>query len=253
MVNPRDVDADGPPDGTGDRGALPGGVAAGHVTSAPVRQEHPPARTAWTIRGEQDVGRAGRGRLSIASVELPDGATFDQYVLRLPPAAIVVTLDEDDRVLMMWRHRFVIDRWVWELPGGYLDNDEDAATAAAREVEEETGWRPGSVEFLLRFQPMVGAADCENHLFLARGADHVGEPTDTNEAETVRWIPLDEALAMITSGEIAGAASVVGIVHVAAMRRAELSGNLFGSGPRARGRTAPAGVPPPSPDLPRRR
>jgi 8-oxo-dGTP pyrophosphatase MutT (NUDIX family) len=184
-----------------------------------------PARapTAWKVRGERDVGRAGRGRLSTASVELPDGVTFDQYVLRLPPAAIVAALDEHERLLMLWRHRFIIDRWVWELPGGHLDDGEDAATAAAREFEEETGWRPRSVEFLLRFQPMVGAADCENHVFLARGADHLGDPADINEAEEVRWIPLADALAMIGTGEIAGAASVVGILQVAAMRQAERS------------------------------
>jgi 8-oxo-dGTP pyrophosphatase MutT (NUDIX family) len=157
-------------------------------------------------------------------VELPDGVKFNQYVLRLPPAVIVVPLNEDDQVLMLWRHRFIIDRWVWELPGGYLDEGEDLASAAAREVEEETGWRPRSVDFLLSFQPMVGAADSENHLYLARGADYIGEPTDMNEAEKLRWIPLDEAQAMIKSGEIVGAASVVGIVQVAAMRQAEKAG-----------------------------
>jgi 8-oxo-dGTP pyrophosphatase MutT (NUDIX family) len=122
-------------------------------------------------------------------VELPDGVKFDEYVLRLPPAAIVVTLDEDDRVLMMWRHRFILDRWVWELPGGNVDDDEDPATSAVREVEEETGWRPRSIEHLFSFQPMVGAADSENHLYLARGADYVGVPTDINEAEAVRLDP----------------------------------------------------------------
>jgi 8-oxo-dGTP pyrophosphatase MutT (NUDIX family) len=46
-----------------------------------------------------------------------------------------------ERVLLMRRHRFIVDRWVWELPGGYVDDGEGSGAAAAREVEEETGWR----------------------------------------------------------------------------------------------------------------
>jgi 8-oxo-dGTP pyrophosphatase MutT (NUDIX family) len=56
--------------------------------------------------------------------------------------ATTVGVDDQDRVLLMWRHRFIVDRWVWKLTGGYVDQAEDAAAAAAREVEEETGWRP---------------------------------------------------------------------------------------------------------------
>jgi 8-oxo-dGTP pyrophosphatase MutT (NUDIX family) len=86
-----------------------------------------------------------RLRLSIAQVELPDGVHFEQYVLRMPQAAMTVLLDDARaRVLMIWRHRFVPDCWTWELPGGYVDADEDPAVTAAREVEEETGWRPRS-------------------------------------------------------------------------------------------------------------
>src|SRR5215211_6718727 len=108
--------------------------------------------TKWTILGERVVDDSRRGRLSIASVELPDGTQFEQYVLRLPKSATVAVVN-DGAVLMMWRHRFVIDRWVWELPGGYLDETEDPAVCAAREVEEETGWRPTRLEPLLSFQP----------------------------------------------------------------------------------------------------
>ncbi|WP_338090794.1 NUDIX hydrolase [Planosporangium thailandense] len=181
--------------------------------------EGPAELTRWTIHGERVIDDTRRARWSIAEVELPDGVRFEQYVLRLPKAAIVVVLDEDDRVLMMWRHRFIIDRWVWELPGGYVDESEDPATTAAREVEEETGWRPRSIEPLLSFQPMVGTADAENLLFLARGADYVGTPEDVNEAERIDWIPLDKVLDYIARGEIVGAASVVGILDVLARRQ----------------------------------
>src|SRR5579859_4086419 len=120
----------------------------------------------WTIHGERVVDDSRRAVLSIADVELPDGGRFEQYVLRVPPAAIVVVLDGEQRVLMMRRHRFIIDRWVWELPGGYLDPDEDPAVCAAREVEEETGWRPRSMAPLLAFQPMVGTIDQNNIVYL---------------------------------------------------------------------------------------
>jgi 8-oxo-dGTP pyrophosphatase MutT (NUDIX family) len=169
------------------------------------------------------VDDSRRARLSIAEVELPDGVRFEQYVLRVPRAAVVVVLDDEDRVLMMWRHRFIIDRWVWELPGGYVDDTEDPAATAAREVEEETGWRPRSIEPLLSFQPMVGTADAENQVFLARGADYTGAVVDVNEAEQVAWIPLGEVLDHIARGEIVGAASLVGLLDVLARQaRGEL-------------------------------
>lgn len=168
----------------------------------------------WTIHGERIVDDTRRAVLSIADVELPDGVRFEQYVLRVPAAAMVIVLDNDDRVLMMWRHRFIVDRWVWELPGGYLDPGEDPAVCAAREVEEETGWRPRTMEPLLTFQPMVGTIDQPNIIFLARGADHTGAAPDVNEAERIGWIPLAEAQQRISDGEIVGAGSVAGLLAV---------------------------------------
>jgi 8-oxo-dGDP phosphatase len=172
--------------------------------------------TRWTIHSERVVDDTRRLRLSVASVELPDGVQFEQYVLRMPKAAMMLVVDDHDRVLMLWRHRFIIDRWVWELPGGYVDLEEDPGVTAAREVEEETGWRPRNVRPLVSLQPMVGSADAENLLFAADGAEYIGEPEDINEAERVAWISLASVPERIAKGEIVGAGSLVGLLHLLA-------------------------------------
>lgn len=175
-------------------------------------------RTQWTIHGERLVDENPHVRLSVASVELPDGKQFEQYVFRMRRCAMTVVLDEPgERLLLIWRHRFIVDQWGWEVPGGYVDPGEDGLAAAAREVEEETGWRPRSVEFLLTFQPAIGSADAPQDVYVARGADLVGEP-EIDEAEAVRWVPIDEAQEMIRRGEILGAATVIGVMHAVAER-----------------------------------
>jgi 8-oxo-dGTP pyrophosphatase MutT (NUDIX family) len=172
----------------------------------------PQRASEWTIHGERVVDDTRRAVLSIADVELPDGVRFEQYVLRVPGAAMVIVLDDEERVLMMWRHRFILKRWVWELPGGYLDPAEDPMTCAAREIEEETGWRPRTMEKLVTFQPMVGTIDQENVVFLARGADFMGTAPDVNEAERIAWIPLSQISPLMQDGSIIGAGSVAGLL-----------------------------------------
>jgi 8-oxo-dGTP pyrophosphatase MutT (NUDIX family) len=131
--------------------------------------------------------------------------------------AMTAVLDEaGERLLLLRRHRFIVDRWVWELPGGYVD--EDPAAAAAREVVEETGWQPRGVEFVLSCQPLVGNADFPQDLFLAHGADHVGEP-EADEAAEVKWVPVEEVPVLIANGEILGAMTIIGAQQVL-LRRA---------------------------------
>ena len=186
-------------------------------------------RSRWRVHADRLVGENPTVRLSVASMELPDGTRFEQYVLRTPRVAMTVVLDDaGERVLLIWRHRFIMDRWVWELPGGYVEDGEDGPAAAAREVVEETGYRPRSIEHVLTFQPMAGTADSPFEIYLARGADPAGVP-DANETEAVRWVPLAEIPDLITQGQITGAATIIGVQHVLLARERGTNHGPFGT------------------------
>ena len=139
----------------------------------------------WRVHGERPIYENQWVRLTLVDVEPPAGDRFEHHVVRLQRVALAVVLDQDDRVLMMWRHRFATDEWGWELPGGIVEANEDGESTARREVEEETGWRPRPLAHLVSFQPMPGMVDTPHEVYIGHGAERVGDPTDTEEAARV--------------------------------------------------------------------
>ncbi|WP_026212636.1 NUDIX hydrolase [Longispora albida] len=173
----------------------------------------------WRVHGERMVYDNRWVRLVQVDVEPPDGSRFWHHVVRLQVVAAAAILDDQDRVLMLWRHRFVTDSFGWELPGGILDKGETGAQTAAREVEEETGWRPaGPLEHLVSFQPMPGMVDTPHEVYVGHGASFIAPPTDLEEAGRVDWVPLADVPDLIKRGEIAGSGSLVGLLHLLALR-----------------------------------
>jgi hypothetical protein len=118
-------------------------------------EETPTESTRWTIHGERLVDDTRRLNLSIAHVELPDGVHFEQWVPRMPKAVMTVVPDDArEQVLMIYRHRFIMDRWTWELPGGYLDPDEGPSRLrGARSGRGDRVARPKRP--LANFQPLT--------------------------------------------------------------------------------------------------
>ena len=67
-------------------------------------------------------------------------------------------------------------------------------------------------------QPIIGNADYPQDLYLAHGAELVGEP-EVDETAEIAWVPVDETPVMIARGEILGAITIIGVQH-ALLRRA---------------------------------
>ena len=152
--------------------------------------------------------------LRTADVELPDGRHLDHRLIHAADGAHAAVV-ESGRVLMLWRHRFITDTWGWEIPGGAVEPGEDPAAAAAREVEEETGWLPElPLHPILRMQPMPGLFSVRHHIFRAEPAGYAGPPAHGFESERIDWVPLADVPRLIDKGDIVESTTLVALLTV---------------------------------------
>lgn len=142
-------------------------------------------------------------------------------------AAVILAIDNDDNVILVEQYRVPLGRTCIELPAGLVGDDdskagEDAVDAAARELEEETGYRPGRMEEIGEFYSSPGMVSESFSLFVAHGIERVGEGGGTDSEDiTVHCVPrtglasriadwrrqgkgIDVRLLMLLGGEIMG-------------------------------------------------
>ena len=85
-----------------------------------------------------------------------------------------------------------------------------------RETLEETGWEPGPLRPLFRYQPTNGVSDQSFHIFVADGATHRGDPTDAAEAERVEWVRVADVRALVRAGQMLDGLSLTSICYALA-------------------------------------
>jgi ADP-ribose pyrophosphatase len=163
----------------------------------------------------------------VDTVERPDGSRSTRDVAGHPGAVTMIALDPEDRVLLVRQWRSPTGGALLELPAGTLDRDDDGRTedplaAAARELEEETGYRAAEWEKLGEFWTAPGFATELMHLYLATGLAPAEEDgrlgPDEDEHLELRAVPWREAVAMADAGEIRDAKSLVGLFWLARRR-----------------------------------
>ncbi|MFI5611078.1 NUDIX hydrolase [Amycolatopsis sp. NPDC051903] len=174
---------------------------------------------AWKTFGERTVYDNKWVRLGLADVQAPNGERWDYHVVHLARIAIGLIVDDLDRVLMLWRYRFPTDQWGYELLGGLVEEGEEPAATAAREIREESGYQPlGEAEHLISFEPLPGQVTAGTEVYLWRAAEKVGEPTDTEEVGRLEWVPLSRIPELAQRQELLGAGALVPLLYYVATR-----------------------------------
>ena len=103
--------------------------------------------------------------LNVDTVTLPNGLTVDLEVVRHPGAAAVVPLKDNGTVILIRQFRHAAGGFIYEIPAGKLHPCEDPIVCAARELEEEIGYRAGRLELLSSIFTAPGFTDEVIHVY----------------------------------------------------------------------------------------
>ena len=142
--------------------------------------------------------------------EMPDGKIVKAYyVVELPPSVCALAITEDGKALMAKQYRHPVEETLIELPGGFVDANEDPSKAISRELLEETGHEFATIDYVGKVAGNPGVLSGYTWLYLAQGGKKVAaQSLDHNEEIEVLQIPLEEVRAMLKRNEIVQALNV---------------------------------------------
>ena len=149
------------------------------------------------------------------TIELPNGKTAIYDFVGHNGAAAAVAVLDDGRLLMVSQYRNALDRFTLEIPAGGLNPDEPTIEAAAREVEEETGYTCGKIEPLITIRTTVAFCNEKIDIYLATELKKGKQHLDEDEFVDVVYCELQELLDMIYSGKITDGKTIAGILAYA--------------------------------------
>ena len=148
-------------------------------------------------------------------VKMPTGHVAEWDFIGHKGAAAVVAVTDDGKLLMVRQYRNAIDRYTLEIPAGARDSlDEETIVCAARELEEETGYTAGSIEWLITVRTTVAFCNEKIDIYLARNLVPGSQNLDEDEFVEIFEVPLSEAVAMIHDGRIVDGKTIAALSYV---------------------------------------
>jgi len=144
--------------------------------------------------------------VEVDKIALPNGREVELAIVRHRPSVVLIPVKDDGQIVMIRQYRHALNRDIWELPAGNVDEGESTEAAAARECEEEIGQVPTRIDRVGSFYPTPGYCDEEMIFFRVSGL-HPPPPDSTHKPDedediTTREMSPEDAKAMLARGEI---------------------------------------------------
>jgi len=137
------------------------------------------------------------------------GFEIKRCVVRHIGSAVVMPVDEKNRVLLVRQYRLPAERYLWEIPAGRLDEGETPLQAAKRELAEETGYKARTWTKLASFWASPGYVQERMTIYLAENLTAGNASPMEDERIEVGWFTRKELLEMVENGKIQDAKTII--------------------------------------------
>lgn len=144
-----------------------------------------------------------------------NGFEIVRDVVRHPGGAGCLPLFEDGRIALVKQYRHPARRELLEVPAGKIEPEETPKQCAARELEQEIGFRAERIELLAEFYSTPGFCEERLYVYLATDLHPVKQNLDQDEFVEVVYLPLAEAVRMAECGEIEDSKTIIALLLAA--------------------------------------
>ena len=144
-----------------------------------------------------------------------NGSEIVREVVRHAGGAGCLPLFDDGRVALVKQYRHPARRELLEIPAGRIEAGETPVECAAREVEQEIGFRVGRIEPLAEFYSTPGFCEERLYVYLATELEQAEQNLDHDEFVEIVYLPLTEAVAMAERGEIEDSKTIIALLLAA--------------------------------------
>lgn len=180
-----------------------------------------PGKTA-AVRSSKTVYQGPLFHVDKEEIEEPGAGVVVRDIVRHGGSVVILAIDDakkkDPLVVLERQYRHAAGQFLYEVPAGKIDPNEDRLAAAKRELQEETGFRAKKWTKLVRYYASPGFLAEWMQVFLAEGLTPGETSLDEDERVEVMLVPFSELLRLIDMGEIHDGKTLIASMYYARMR-----------------------------------